>query len=377
MSHPLRHVALNAVFLAPQMGGMVTYTTNLVAELVRARPDVHVTVYVSERGARALREEPWRSEVELLSHPALGRPYVSALSEMAVLPRLMRNGDAQLLHSLAMTGPLRAAVPHVVTVPDLIWRRFPSSGRLTIALWRAIVPPVVRRARRVVTYSDASRRDIVSLLGVETDRVDVIPLGSDGRVRAPAPATDVRVQFGLGEGPVVLAVSSKKPHKNLLRLTEAMGSVSARHPGAVLVVPGSASPHDDELRSVAERSGARLVLPGWVDETQLEGLYATAACAAFPSLQEGFGLPILEAMHRGVPVACSNASSLPEVGGDAVSYFDPRRVPDIAGAVMQLLDSPDRAAALVRAGHERARTFTWEAVARRHIETYEHALAET
>jgi glycosyltransferase involved in cell wall biosynthesis len=357
------------------MGGMVTYTRNLLPQILQRRPELRVTLFVSERGRATFEAEPWSADVRLVSHAALGRRYVSALSELALLPGLVARSRADVLHSLAMTGPVRVGARHVVTVPDLIWRRFPSSGRATVAVWRAVVPPVARGARRVITYSDASRRDIVSLLHVDPGRIDVIPLGtSDSPPAAVMPAGEVRAKFDLGSGPIVLSVSSKRPHKNLLRLTEAMGVVTARHPDAVLVIPGSPTPYEDELRAEAARGGVRLLLPDWVSAAELEGLYAAATCVAFPSLQEGFGLPVLDAMRRGVPVACSNVSSLPEVGGEAVNYFDPTHAEDIARGVLELLDDPDGAARLARAGLERAREFTWEAVAERHLETYERAL---
>jgi glycosyltransferase involved in cell wall biosynthesis len=371
----VRHLAINAVFLEPRMGGMVTYAANLLRELARLRPDLEVTVFASERGADTVAAAAPSTRVHVVTHALLGRRYVSALSEITLLPRLVRHSGADLLHSLAMTGPVAASTPHVVTVPDLIWRQFPSAGRLTVALWQALVPPVARHADRVITYSDASRREIVSQIGVDAERVDVIPLGADHQPPPDALSADqARARFDLGNGPVVLSVSAKKPHKNLIRLTRAMGLVCQRSPATTLIVPGSSSPHDEELRGEAARVGANLLLPGWVNDAELEGLYAAASCVAFPSLQEGFGLPVLDAMFRGIPVACSDASSLPEVGGAAVTYFDPFRADDIARAILLVLGDPSRAQELARAGRERASAFTWRAVAERHLEAYGRAL---
>lgn len=360
------------------MGGMVTYTAHLLRALVELRSDLELTVFCSERGRQVLAAEPWSSELHLVTHRLLGRPRLSAISEVALLPSLVRASGADVLHSLAMTGPLRASVPHVVTIPDLIWRRFPSSGRATGAVWRTIVPPVARHADRIITYSEASRRDIASLIGIDPLRIHVVPLGTEGPAPTEAITADqARSRFHLGDGPVVLSVSSKKPHKNLVRLTRAMGLVAGRYPGATLVVPGSPAPHDEQLRAEADRAGARLLLPGWIEGDELEGLYAAASCVAFASLQEGFGLPVLDAMRRGVPVACSDASSLPEVGGGAVIYFDPLLPDDIARAIIELVANPAMATQLARAGRERAATFTWELVAQRHLEIYDLALAGT
>jgi glycosyltransferase involved in cell wall biosynthesis len=154
--------------------------------------------------------------------------------------------------------------------------------------------------------------------------------------------------------------------------------VTARWPDAVLVMPGNPTPHEHDLRRLADRLGiaANVVFPPYVDAADLEGLYALAGCFVFASTNEGFGIPILEAMRRGVPVACSRASALPEVAGDAACYFDPYEVEDIARALIELLGDSELAARMVALGHERQAKFTWEATARGTLETYASAWAQ-
>jgi len=173
----------------------------------------------------------------------------------------------------------------------------------------------------------------------------------------------------------VLSASAKRPHKNLARLLQALARIPlARRP--VLVVPGYPTPYEDELRALAAGLGARddVVFPEWVDAAELEGLYALAAAVVFPSLYEGFGLPVLEAMVRGVPVACSNRSSLPEVAGEAALLFDPEDVAGIAEAIERLLSDRDLAERLARAGREQAARFSWERTAEQTVESYRRAL---
>src|SRR5262249_39173143 len=158
----------------------------------------------------------------------------------------------------------------------------------------------------------------------------------------------------LGDGPVLLTVSAKRPHKNLLRLLEAVALLEER---PVVVMPGYATPHEAELRSRAAELGLRAVFPAWVSAEDLEGLYALATAFVSPSLAEGFGLPVLEAMARGVPVACSDATSLPEVAGDAALLFDPHDPQAIADALRRI---PGEAARLRAAGLARVAEFTWE-----------------
>jgi glycosyltransferase involved in cell wall biosynthesis len=174
---------------------------------------------------------------------------------------------------------------------------------------------------------------------------------------------------------VVLSLSAKRPHKNLLALIGAFALIPAeRRP--LLVLPGYPTAHEAELRERALTLGLLddLRFLGWLSAEELEGLWSLATAFVYPSLYEGFGLPVLEAMARGVPVACSNASSLPEVAGDAALMFDPRDETAIATAVEQLLS--DRAAAerLRARGLERAREFTWERTARMTLDSYARAL---
>jgi glycosyltransferase involved in cell wall biosynthesis len=173
-------------------------------------------------------------------------------------------------------------------------------------------------------------------------------------------------------------VSARRPHKNLLRLLEAFARVDAQ-PAPVLVLPGYPTPFEGEIRTKAGSLGIadRVRILDWVADEDLEGLYRAADCFVFPSLAEGFGLPVLEAMARGVPVACSNASSLPEVAGDAARYFDPLRVSEIAGSIAELLENAELRDRLIQAGRRRAERFSWERTARETAASYDRSWTET
>ena len=186
----------------------------------------------------------------------------------------------------------------------------------------------------------------------------------------------VRARLDLGSRPLVLSVSAKRPHKNLARLLEALALVPAdRRP--VLVLPGYPTWHEAELRQRAVALGISrdVRFEGWVDEALLEGLYAAARCFVFPSLYEGFGLPVLEAMRRGVAVACSDRSSLPEVAGDAALFFDPESPREIADALERLLTDDALVAELAAAGPFQAARFSWDATARGVLASYRRAAA--
>jgi glycosyltransferase involved in cell wall biosynthesis len=270
----------------------------------------------------------------------------------------------------------------VVTVHDLIYARFPDAhAGLRDKGMRVLVPGGIRRSDRVAADSHSTRDDLIALLRIDPARIDVVPLGLGTVQRAaPAPEREVRDRLQLGERAVVLSLSAKRPHKNLLALIGALAELpAASSPGQqqrpVLVLPGYATDYESDLRARAAELGIAddVRFPAWLSSEELEGLWSIARAFVFPSLYEGFGLPVLEAMARGVPVACSNASSLPEVAGDAALLFDPRDERAIAASLSRLLDDEPLRERLRALGREQARRFTWERTARLTLEAYARA----
>jgi glycosyltransferase involved in cell wall biosynthesis len=228
----------------------------------------------------------------------------------------------------------------------------------------------------VIADSQSTKRDLLQLLGADESLIDVVPLGLGAQRRAqPLHEAELRERLRLGSKRALLTLSAKRPHKNLLTLIGALARIpQERRPK--LIMPGYPTWHEQELRRHAEALGVAddLLLLGWVSEPELEGLWQLADAFVYPSLYEGFGLPVLEAMARGVPVACSNASSLPEVAGDAAMLFDPRSESKIAAAIERLLSDESEAERLRRAGIERAKQFTWERTARLTLHSYRRAI---
>ncbi len=184
----------------------------------------------------------------------------------------------------------------------------------------------------------------------------------------------MRDELALGGARVVLCVAQKHPYKNLHRLVRALPELDD---DVVLVLPGFPTRHEDELRALADELGVaeRLRLPAWLAEGSLAGLYALSSAFVLPSLVEGFGLPVLEAMLRDVPVACSNTSSLPEVAGDAALLFDPERQEEVTGAIRRLLDDGALAERLSRVAASGRRDFTWERTGAASLAGYRRAVA--
>jgi glycosyltransferase involved in cell wall biosynthesis len=372
-------LGLNLVYLVPgHTGGMETYARELIRSLHDVAPQIEKTAFLSREGAAAA-GAPWLELCRPVTVPVNSASRVGWVrGEQVDLPRLARSAGVELLHSLATTGPGWGEFRRIVTVHDLIYKVHPEAhfGLLSLGM-RVLVPLSVTRATRTIAVSQSTADDLVEHLKLARERIDVVPNGVGTPPTGVAlPEPELRAKLELGERPFVLCTSAKRPHKNLPRLLEALARLPAdRRPAAVLT--GYPTQHERELAELARTLGiADLVrILGWVKQDELEGLYAAATCLVFPSLYEGFGLPVLEAMARGLPVACSDRSSLPEIAGDAALLFDPEDVGAIAAAIQRLLTEPDLRARLAERGRAQAARFTWKACAQATVASYERALS--
>jgi len=301
-----------------------------------------------------------------LPAPLFWRPYPGRLTEAA--------RGADVFHVGEFVFPsLPPGRPVTATVHDCTTKLFPEwhawANRL---LHHRRLRWIARHASRIIIDAEATRKDTARVLGIPAGRCDVIPLARGTEPDAPGEA-DVRTRLGLGDDPFVLFVGTLEPRKNLTRLVEAFLSLPERHHSTRLVLAGAWGWHSSELRRAVARAGSRVVATGGLEQPTLNALYHEARAFAYPSLYEGFGLPLLEAMAAGVPVITSRGGTLEEVAGGAALLADPTNVADIAAALDRVLTSEELRRELRERGRKREAEFTWEKTARLTLEVWRRA----
>ena len=235
--------------------------------------------------------------------------------------------------------------------------------------FRFFVEQTVKRADHIITISNFSRGEIVRNLAVDEKKVSVIhEAGHEANMMGSAMTTSRSIHSPLPT-PYIMAFSSLSAHKNIARLIAAFGTISHKVPHSLLLV--GHLPENQSVRAGIEKTGSdRVRFTGYLPDDEVQSLLQHASLFAFPSLYEGFGIPILDAQHAGVPVACSAVASLPEVAGEGARLFDPHSTESIADALSACLLDMDLREKLVKKGCENAARFSWEKVARETLAVY-------
>lgn len=262
--------------------------------------------------------------------------------------------------------------PFVVTVYDMVHELYPDIMRDVSTIQRK--KKLVEKAQRVIAISEHTKKDLVRITGIDKNKVDVVPL-----------ASSIKRQMGLCKDGVrpqryILYVGERAGYKNFVRFFHAIAPLMQADKTIYLVCIGGHSVQgeftkEEKIFIAAENLANRVMLRSATD-IELEDWYAGALCFVFPSLYEGFGIPILEAFSCGCPVAASNTSSLPEVGGDVAVYFDPESEDSIREVVASIAQSDEQREHLTNQGRNRARLFSWERTAEQTFEVYEKVLGD-
>ena len=354
-------IGINATIVGENPTGLGLYSVHLIRELDQFHEGL--TVYTSHPEAiGALRARIERApRVVRPDHGLLGH-FTRLLWLQTVLRVRARECRSGVILNTVPEGILGSPIPQVTVVHDLLPLLFPAEYPRQQYHFRLLVPRVLRQSRLVVADSESTRRDIMQHYGLPPEKVRVIHPGYDPRMYFPNGFNSSTARI---EEPYLLYVGNLLPHKNLLRLLDAVAILRRRRP-CRLIIRGDGRPA--YVRAVRQRIEA-LGLNGhatfldYTPEGSLRDLYARAACLVLPSLGEGFGLPVLEAMACGTPVITSNTSSLPEVAGDAALTVDPHDAPGLADAMYRVLTNPPLREDLRQRGLERARVFTWRRTA--------------
>jgi glycosyltransferase involved in cell wall biosynthesis len=365
-----RVIAIDARML--EHSGIGTYLRNLLAHLV-ALENEYVFEVICRRREALDGLPPARFRFLAAKSP------IYSLSEQWEIARLARH--AQSLHSPHYNASLLYRGKLVVTIHDVIHLTDPTIGRTLAARFyaRPMFHLVARRADRIIANSEFTKQQIVEYLAVSPSIVSVAYLGVSERFR-PYDRKEAfsRVSSLLGVSqPYILFVGNLKPHKNVKTLLQAFAQISAHSDFDLqLVILGDDRKWKAGLvdESMSLGLAGRVIFAPHVPYQDLPWVYAAAEILVMPSLIEGFGLPVLEAMACGTPVVCSRAASLPEVAGDAAEYFEPANADDLAMAIERVLRSSQLQETLRCKGLERAKLFSWEEFARRHCEVYREAL---
>jgi glycosyltransferase involved in cell wall biosynthesis len=289
------------------------------------------------------------------------------------LGQLLRAGfdrllpGADLFHAAEhLLLPLRS-IPTVLTVHDLIFRHLPEHHK-PLNRWylNLTMPLYCRRADHIVVVSEHSKRDLISAYGIAAEKITVVyeAAAPDFCPQPPQAVASVRARYGLPER-YLLSVGTIEPRKNLTRLLAAFEAVYADGLADGLVIVGKRGWLYGDFFARLEESPVRevVLLPGYVPDDDLPAFYAGAQALILPSVYEGFGLPVLEAMVCGTPAVASNASSIPEIGGDAALYFDPLDVEAIVDAIRRLLRDISLRDEMRERGLARAARFSWQQAA--------------
>ena len=324
------------------------------------------------RGWSIAAVEAGQRPTDVLAPPVrLRRVPSNGFARLAAMALLARQERSDLVHAMYFLPPATGR-PTVLTVHDISFERSPEFfSRRSLVRDRALIRISARLASRVVTVSQTSRRDLVELYGLSEDRVVAIPNGVSGRFRPLEESSWVPYT---GDRPLqVLAVGTLQPRKNLLRLLDAVAIVGRDIPVQLRIV----GPDGHQAAEIRDRlaSSVQTEIVGWLDDDALAAEYRRADVFAYPSIYEGFGLPVVEAMAYGTPVVTSTGGSLPEVAGDAALVVDPYDIAALAGAIRRIAEDGPGAAALRARGLVRAATFTWERSAVLHTEVYRDLVA--
>jgi glycosyltransferase involved in cell wall biosynthesis len=370
-------VLVDATGVPADRGALGRYVDGLVKALSEAGADLAVACQRADQ-ERYERLLPGARVVP--GPPAIAHRPARLAWEQSGLPLVATQVEADVIHSPHYSMPLRPGLPTVVTIHDLAFFTAPDThSPVTATFYKAAIRTSAWRATRLIVPSKATRDEVVRVLEADSTKIDVAYHGVDHTLFNRPGQTQldrVAARLGLHGRPYVAYLGTLEPRKNVPALIAGWAeAVSGLAEPPALVLAGGTGWSDEVDNAVAAvPAHLRLVRPGYLHFTDLPGFFGGALIVAFPSIGEGFGLPVLEAMACGAPVLTTHRTSLPEVGGDAVAYTEPD-AESIKSSLRALIDDGAQREALGNAGYARSLEFTWAASAQAHMACYERAAA--
>ena len=334
--------------------GTETYAHRVIAEMVKLADAEHrVRLYTHQPPPQNWFASPF-VETRVIPFPRLWT-HIRLSAEISQHP-------PDVLFVPAHVLPLHCPVPAVVTVHDLGYHHFPEA-HTSFQRWylRFTTRRHTRTARHIIADSGATKTDLIRFYNADPHAISVVHLGLDDDLQPVKNPTPILQKYGI-RGNYLLYLGTLQPRKNLVRLLDAFQRVSKNHPNVTLVLAGGKGWLFDKIQTQIENLnlGKRVILPGFIPQADKAALLSGATAYLFPSLYEGFGLPVLEAMACGTPVLTANTSSLPEVAGDAALFVSPTDTTAIAEGISALLTDSALRENLVRKGFARAKQFSWQ-----------------
>jgi len=363
-------IGINALYLIPgHVGGTETYLRNLVRALAEIDGKNEYLVFINKESRGIFERLAPNIRVVLCRFRATRRP-LRILYEQTILPLRMRLRGLDAILNAGMTAPFFTSARSVLALHDLQHENQPENfPRVQRFFLQTIIRKSARSADHIITLSQKARADIISTYGIPAERVSVVYLAADTKTfhRYPVEKTEeIREKYSLPPRFIVYLASSL-PHKNYRRLLPAFREVLKTDPGVRLVLTGARDYGEAEIKARIRELGLEkdVVMLGWLPFEDIPLLYSASTMLVFPSLHEGFGLPIIEAMACGVPVVCSDIEPMREVAGGAALLVDPMSEEAIAGGMIKALADADLRRRLIQKGLKRAQDFTWEKTAKK------------
>jgi glycosyltransferase involved in cell wall biosynthesis len=376
-------IGINTLFLIPgEVGGTETYLREILMEIARSFPSQEVLLFTNRENDIYLRnifESYQQFSFCPLPCRSMNR-YQRIILEQTLLPCFVTKTDIDLLWSPGYTAPFLSSRPQVVTIHDMQYKRYPEDLTFLARLATDILIRIaVRRCQEVITVSEFSRSEILRFTRVSSSKITVIPEAADPLYAEILSKAEIRKRLAslfLSDRSYILCVANSYPHKNVHVLIQAFGDIQDLIPQDLVLVGKPRLGEPLVQKAIAKLSSKdRFHRIDRVDKDLLIALYQGAELFVFPSLYEGFGLPVLEAMMAGTPVIATRKGSVSEVGGDGVTYFDADRPGDLSQQMIKLLHLPgDQCETLVRRARTHAESFSWKLTAQKSLACFQRLI---